>query len=35
VLLAALAVPCLLALSAAALWLPGSSIARALAQGIR
>jgi hydrogenase-4 component F len=35
VLLAGLAVPCLLALSAAALWLPGSSIARALAQGIR
>jgi hypothetical protein len=29
------AVPCLLALTVAALWLPGSGIARALAQGIR
>jgi hydrogenase-4 component F len=33
--LAVITVPCLLALTAAALWLPGSSIARALAQGIR
>jgi hydrogenase-4 component F len=35
VLLTGAAVPCLLALTAAALWLPGSAIARALAQGIR
>jgi hydrogenase-4 component F len=34
VLLAGLAVPCLLGLSAAALWLPGSAIAHALARGI-
>jgi hydrogenase-4 component F len=33
--LAGIAVPCLLALTAAALWLPGTSIARALAEGIR
>jgi hydrogenase-4 component F len=33
--LAAVAVPCLLALTAAALWLPGSAIARALTEGIR
>jgi hydrogenase-4 component F len=35
VLLTGVAVPCLLALTVAALWLPGSGIARALAQGIR
>jgi hydrogenase-4 component F len=35
VLLTAIAVPCLLALTAAALWLPGSAIARALVQGAR
>ena len=35
VLLAGVAVPCLLALTAAALWLPGSAVARALAEGIR
>ena len=35
VLLTSVAVPCLLGLTAAALWLPGSAIARALVQGIR
>jgi hypothetical protein len=35
VLLTGAAVPSLLALTAAALWLPGSAIARALVQGIR
>jgi hydrogenase-4 component F len=35
VLLTGVAVPCLLALTVAALWLPGSGIARALVQGIR
>jgi hydrogenase-4 component F len=35
VILASAAVPCLLALSVAAPWLPGSAIARALVQGIR
>jgi formate hydrogenlyase subunit 3/multisubunit Na+/H+ antiporter MnhD subunit len=35
VLLTSVAVPCLLGLTAAALWLPGSDIARALVQGIR
>jgi hydrogenase-4 component F len=35
VLLTCAAVPCLLGLTAAALWLPGSAIARALVQGIR
>lgn len=35
VLLTSLVVPCLLGLTAAALWLPGSAIARALVQGIR
>jgi hydrogenase-4 component F len=35
VLLTAVTVPCLLGLTAAALWLPGSAIARALVQGIR
>ncbi|MHB8642160.1 MAG: proton-conducting transporter transmembrane domain-containing protein [Gaiellaceae bacterium] len=35
VLLTAVAVPCLLALAVAALWLPGSAIAQALVQGIR
>ena len=34
-LLAAIAVPCLLALTAAAFWLPGSAIAHALVAGIR
>jgi hydrogenase-4 component F len=34
VLLAGLAVPCLLGLSAVAVWLPGSAIAHALARGI-
>ena len=33
--LAAVTVPCLLALAAAALWLPGSAIARALTEGLR
>jgi hydrogenase-4 component F len=35
VLLTSIAVPCLLGLTAAALWLPGSAIARALVQGAR
>jgi hypothetical protein len=35
VLLTSIAVPCLLGLTAAALWLPGSAIARALLQGVR
>jgi hydrogenase-4 component F len=35
VLLTSLVVPCLLGLTAAALWLPGSAITRALVQGIR
>jgi hydrogenase-4 component F len=35
VLLASVAVPCLLGLTAVALWLPGSAIAHALARGIR
>ncbi len=35
VLLTTVAVPCLLALTAAALWLPGSAIARALVEGAR
>jgi hydrogenase-4 component F len=35
VLLTAIAVPCLLALTVAAVWLPESAIARALVQGIR
>jgi hydrogenase-4 component F len=34
-LLTCIAVPCLLALTAAALWLPGSALAHALAQGIQ
>jgi hydrogenase-4 component F len=34
-LLTSITVPCLLALTGAALWLPGSAIARALVQGIR
>jgi hydrogenase-4 component F len=34
VLLTGIAVPCLLGLTAAALWLPGSAIARALVQGL-
>ena len=35
VLLTGIAVPCLLALTGAALWLPGSAIAHALVQGAR
>jgi hydrogenase-4 component F len=35
VVLTGIAVPCLLGLTVAALWLPGSAIARALVQGIR
>ena len=35
VLLTAAAIPCLLGLTAAALWLPGSAVARALVQGVR
>jgi hypothetical protein len=35
VVLTGIVVPCLLGLTIAALWLPGSAIARALVQGIR
>jgi hypothetical protein len=35
VLLTSAAVPCLLGLTVAALWLPGSDMARALVEGIR